>query len=303
MQSGEAIGTEIELWLVTFEPEKAENMFKILWKEIHDFESRFSRFKADSEVTRLNLNAGKTIPISKELNDILETSKNFSTITKGTFNPFILPEVQRAGYVHSMTGGRNVGYLDYSERMVVDIKFLEIKGGSVLIPEGTAIDLGGIGKGYLADLLAKLLDGVVEDYCLSLGGDILCKGLNVDKEWEIDIQSNLDRNENIATYSDGVEAYSVATSALTRIKGGKEQLHLINPKQKPSQNEYEMCSVVANDATTADVMASCILIDGKGLAEELFRQNVVKAVLLQGRGDIPPAVLGSGFKINKIKAS
>lgn len=299
MQSGEAMGTEIELWLVTFELEKAEKVFKILWKEIHDFDNRFSRFKMDSEVTRLNFSAGKIVSVSNELKNILEVSKRFSVMTEGAFNPFVLPDLQRAGYVHSMTGTKNMEHLDYSERKVVDIKYLEIKGDSVLIPEGTAIDLGGIGKGYLADLLAKSLDGTVEDYCLSLGGDILCKGLNVDKEWDIDIQSCRDRHDNIATYSAGTEKYSIATSALTRIKGGKEQLHLINPRQKASQNEYEMCSVVAQDATTADVMASCILIDGKNLADELFRQDVIKAVLLQGKGNTQPVIWGSGFKLKK----
>ncbi len=297
MQTGKGLGTEIELRLVTFELEKAENVFKTLWKEISGFENRFSRFKTDSELTYLNENAGKMMPVSKELRDILEASKKFSDLTSGIFNPFILPEIQRAGYVHSMTGGSNSPQLDYSDRRVVDIKFLEIKNDSVLIPGGTAIDLGGIGKGYLADLLAKLLDGVVEDYCLSLGGDIICKGLDVDKEWDIDIQSNRNRNENVATYSHGVEIYAVATSAVTRIKKGKEQMHLINPRDIPTQNEYDMCSVVAKDATTADVMASCILIDGKNLASELVRNNIVIAVLLQRKGDVLPVVLGKGFNL------
>lgn len=297
IDKGPALGTEVELWLITTEPQKAQDVFKIIWKEIHDFENRFSRFKKDSELTHLNEHAGQMFPASKELRDILEASKSFSVRTKGLFNPFILPDLERAGYVHSMTGNTESPPPDYSDRKVVDINLLEIKNDCVFMPEGTAIDLGGIGKGYLADLLTKVLSGVVEDFCISLGGDIICQGLNIDKEWEIDIQSNSDREENIASYIGGIAMYAVATSGINRIKGGRTQLHLINPTDIPTQNEYEMCSVVAWDATTADVMASCILIEGEKLARELVRQNVVKAVLLQGKGNASPIVLGSGFKL------
>jgi thiamine biosynthesis lipoprotein ApbE len=297
MQTGKALGTDVDLRLVISDILEAEKYFSELWDQIYDYEKKYSRFVYSSELNNINKNAGQLVRISPEFKLLLEKAKYFSTLTHDLFNPFILPQLHRAGYVYSMADAVDKAIPDYSDRQVVNSSFLEIGSDYVCIPENTAIDLGGIGKGYLADMLGNILDGKVDDYCLSLGGDMIVSGKDENKDWNIDIQSSVDRNENIAECIITEKKAGVATSGLVRIKGDKEQDHLVGLNNK--QNIYTMCSVLADDTTTADVMASCILLEGEDYAKDLIRQKVVRAVLLQGGATITPCLLGGGFNLKK----
>lgn len=298
MQSGKALGTEIDLRLFTNDVKEAEGYFSVFWAKIYDFENKYSRFLDSSELNNLNKNAGQMVRVSPEFKSLLEKTKEFSALSHSLFNPFILPELHCAGYLYSMTGPIDQTAPNYSDRKVVDCSLLEIGSDHVRIPENTAIDLGGIGKGYLADMLGKILDGKVDNYCLSLGGDMIVKGKNGDEMWSIDIQSSVDRSQNIAECLLTEEKAGIATSGLMRIKGDKEQLHLINSdKNNKEQGIYTMCSVVAQDATTADVMASCILLAGEEYAKDLIKQKVIQAVLLQGEVGTTPCIIGDCFRL------
>ncbi|MFA6256892.1 MAG: FAD:protein FMN transferase [Candidatus Paceibacterota bacterium] len=299
MQSGQALGTEVELRLVVTDFQTAEDNFKILWKEIYDFEKRYSRFNIDSDVTKLNMNAGKPMLISPELVDILEQAKKFAAITGGLFNIFVLPEVERGGYIESMTPKPGQQIIDYTDRKVVDMSSLNIGNGSVSIPQNTAIDLGGIGKGYLLDKLASILEGRIENYCLSLGGDMILKGQEISKNWEVDVQSGVDRTRNVALFVGSGRTEAVATSGMIREKGGKRQIHIVDPREeKNSGSTFALCSVAAVGATAADVIASALIIGEEELAEELIRQGHISAVLLQKRTGGEPIIFGAGFKMN-----
>lgn len=298
MQTGNALGTDIYLRLGVKDISEAEKYFLELWAKIHDFEKKYSRFLESSELSIFNKNAGQKVKISEEFKLLLEKTKYFSALTHDLFNPFILPQLHRTGYINSMTYTAGKKFPDYSDRVVVDNSMLEIGDDYAYIPPNTAIDLGGIGKGYLADSLGEVLDDKVDNYCLSLGGDMIMKGKNENEPWLVDIQSSVDRDKNIAECIILEKKAGVATSGLVRIKGGNRQKHLINTGNI-KQNKYNMCTVVASDTTTADVMAKCILLAGEEYAVDLIRQKVIQAVLLQGEVDVIPCLLGNCFNIIK----
>ena len=295
LQSADALGTNIELRLVTHNQAPAEKWFILLWKEIGDFENRFSRFRHDSELSLFNKQAGEKVKISETFKKLLETAKHYSVLSEGLFNPFILPDLQRAGYKNSLDKTHSPAP-DYSKRSVADYTSLEIGSDWAMIPSNTALDMGGIGKGYLADQLGALLENNVEDYCLSLGGDVCVKGSDEDGPWKIDIQSAENREKNIAKFTGDKDLFGIATSGVTREISEQTQVHIINPKTgQPIDLSNNICTVVANNVTMADVMASCILIGGKDLAKRLVGNGLIKAVLLQGKEFSPPFILGEGF--------
>ena len=302
MQSMQALGTSIELRLVVSSVIEAEIWFTQLWKEVVTFENTFSRFKFESELTQFNIRAGEKVPVSKMCKDIFERAKECAEITDGMYNPFILPSLQRAGYIDSMTTCGDTTEkinLDFSERDVVVYTELEIGENWARIPAHSALDLGGIGKGYLADYLASLLATSVDNYCLSLGGDIVAKGTDeFGEKWSIDIQSSKDRSTNCAHFASEENSVGVATSGTVRVKRGKMQEHQINPvSQTPTKTPYSLCSVASRDATTADVMASTILVGGVVLAKRLLKEDIIMGVLLQDEKSEKPLVLGKGFTL------
>lgn len=299
MQSAEALGTTIEIRLVTDEQTESEKWFKIIWNEISEFEHTFSRFRLDSELTHLNSRPGEVVKVSKNFLDLLKKVKHFSNITSGMFNPFILPELQKAGYEKSMTSDEES--IDYKGRALFNATKIETGENWVKIPKDSAIDLGGIGKGYLADQLGKMLDRNIDNYCISLGGDILMKGKDEAGPWNINIALLGDELLEAGSYELKLNKIGIATSSVLRKNKLREQLHIINPKTGEAliNPEYKMCTVVANDATTADVLASCFLMIDHEAIKKFVNKGIIRGAFLQG--EQKKETFGEGFKIFELK--
>jgi len=209
--------------------------------------------------------------------------------TKGVYNPFILPALQRAGYIRSaLPGYENNPQDNYQNRSVVNVEQLEIGDYWATIPYGTAIDLGGCGKGYLADQLAEeIMNYSIYGYWLSLDGDIATYGYDENgNNLTLSIQSA----NNINDVSDWMircpsKQSGVATSGVFSRKNQKESKewhHIIDPiTLKPARTDIRLATVCANNVIDADVLASCAIIFGSDKAERFLSHCGAKAWLLQ----------------------
>ncbi len=261
-----ALGTIVELVIYTkLSQEKVDSINNLFWKKIYSFERRFSRFIPDSELSRFNRNAGLKFYTSKEFNEILNKAKHYSSLSKGLYNPFILPALQKAGYLNSKVKEfKNDPVDDYSNRSVLNINKLEVKEDWARIPYGGAIDLGGIGKGFLADQLGNLLDKKVEGFWISLGGDMVFKAHS--KEIKIAIANGIKQSETIGFYHPRLGSLdNIASSGPNQRKGQKKLKkwhHLIDPRTlKPAQTNVQLVSVVSDCCSSSDILASVIAID------------------------------------------
>lgn len=290
-QDNVALGSRVELTLVLEDDSaKAAGIFQELWRTIFGFERQFSRFLPASELSMFNRSAGSTIKISPDFKDILLAAKDASEWSEGLYNPLILPALQRAGYVGSMVKQYKDDYVDdYSNRSVVPADKLEIGDDWARIPYGTALDLGGMGKGYLADKLAAMVDGKVKGFWFSLGGDIAAGGTDsFGRPWEVEIQ---DTEEPINGSAGQVRlpasgSFAVATSGTSKggAKKGRSWHHIIDPRTlKPAKTDVLAATVFAQSALKADVLASCAVILGSAQGKKFLRRMDVSAALLQGR--------------------
>ncbi len=307
MQSARALGTKLELQITAPNESSADKLFISLWQKVENFQNQFSRFLTSSELTIFNTKAGNEVKVSKEFHALLKKSKDLYLASGGLFNPFILPSLNRIGYVTSF-GGREtrLSAINYSSRILESYSKLDIGKDWAKIPNNTALDFGGIGKGYLADKLADTLDSIgMSEYCLSIGGDIIAKNTKT-KTQKINIQSLENPSKIVGQYIGVDDKFAVATSGLSRSKNGKTQYHLIDPRTgNLAKSKFQMCSVAASDATTADVMASCVLIGGENFAKKILRKGIVKGVILQDKaGTNGVKLMGEGFCISRtIKTS
>lgn len=290
-----ALGGDITLTIVCdVTNDTVNNLFNNLWQAIFQFERRFSRFVPMSELSIFNRSAGIKSQISNEFRDILQSSNTMSQKTNGLFNPFVLPALQRAGYTKSFVEDyQNDNHDDYSAKQVVPYDNLEIGDNWATIPYGTAIDLGGCGKGYLADLLAdtKVPDWV-QGFWFSIGGDIVGSGVDENNEsWKVSISSATDPNLDSPWYITAPKKrFAVATSG-TIIRGGtkdgKNWHHIINPHTgKPATSDTILATVYTEKAIEADVLASCAIILGSKKSISFLKDNRVLATLLQTKNDL-----------------
>lgn len=287
-ETRQALGGDVTIVLTTAGSDDTQNIFSELWRQIFTFERQFSRFIPESELSQFNRKAGVSIPVSTEFGNLLMAAADMSKRTNGLYNPFILPALQRAGYRRSaMPGYEHDTYEDYSSHQVVGIDQLLLKNSTATIPYGTALDMGGCGKGYLADQLAAFLDQKdLAGYWVSLSGDMITSGVDEHgNPWTTTIQSaqqpTAQANWQIA--SDGTRL-GIATSGTFR-RDNQPALtahHIINPSTLlPAETDVLLATIVASSALEADVLASCAVILGSQAAPDFLRQQGVVAALLQ----------------------
>jgi len=178
---------------------------------------------------------------------------------------------------------------DFSLRSVVAHDELELGGDWGRIPYGTAIDLGGCGKGFIADKLAAIVEDIpwVSGYWFSLGGDIICKGLDESGvPWRVGIESADTENTNVVANAITTgERTAVATSAITARIGHKDNVawhHIINPKTlQPATTDLIGASIMSQSALSADVLATCAIIEGGRKAQNYLKRYKIQGILLQ----------------------
>lgn len=261
-----ALGSDATLIVVGPEPILADNL-SALWAQIDAFEQAFSRFLPTSELSAFNRAAGAKTPISADFRRLLLAAKRYGQSTQGIFNPFVLPIMQRVGYTHSWTDPTRAGD-DHSLAELSDIEALEIGPDWARIPPRTALDLGGIGKGYLLDQLAAALPAALAGYCFSLGGDILAGGsAPKGKPWLIPIALASQPGVDAAHVTIPLgSTLAVATSGTTKRRGvgpAGPWHHLIDPRTgQPSVSTVLTATVCARSATAADIAATCAVITG-----------------------------------------
>jgi len=248
-------------------------------QRVREEEARFTRFVQDSELARLNAGDGRYVPVSPEMFAMLEAALWAYEESGGLVNAAILPALRAAGYDRPF--GQGLSSPGSSHPMQVpglpEVLILDATTRSVALAPGAALDLGGIAKGALADLL---IDELGDDAVCNLGGDVRVRGTGPEGDgWHIGL---CDRSA--VAVRDG----AVCTSGTTRRRWGQSMHHLIDPKTgMPVRTDLAEVSVITDFALRGEVYAKCAMLLGAsaGLAfleSRGVRHAVVPAV---GKGD------------------
>lgn len=302
-QERPALGSTVQMGLVSNEPDVAEQLLRDLWLELLLFENRCSRFLPDSELSQFNRGAGVRRLVSAEFRDVLLAAKRMAALTGGMFNPFVLPSLQRSGYDRSLVPGHADDVVDdHSSKRLIESSKLEVGDNWASIPYGSAIDLGGCGKGYIGDVLAALVDAVpaIHGYWLSIGGDIIVSGSNDKSEpWTIYLQPDPKQSNRLGEVAVPLgRKLAVATSTTLLRRGtnkGKKWHHIINPATgEPANTDIDIMIICSESLLKADVLASCGVICGSSnMGKFLQRYNPESAAWLksgmsrlQAQGDL-----------------
>ena len=264
-----AMGTDVHLVVLDGGPDSLERARA----RIEDLELRWSRFLPDTELDRLNRAArtGSPTALSAVTFDLVVSAIDAWRDTDGLFDPTILPALVAAGYDRSFDQGPG----PTSEKPVTpDIRcdniVIDHDALTVTLPEECALDLGGIGKGRAADLVAdELMDsGSVAGGCVNLGGDLRVFGEAPDgaSGWAVGLEEPQDKEDVMLVIglADGALATSSTTRRRWRTEAGEERHHLIDPRtREPAVTSLHSVSVIAGSAMTAEVHAKASLIAGK----------------------------------------
>jgi len=288
------MGSQIHLWL-DGEEAQAPPFFRRAEALFRRVEARLTRFAGHSELSRLNAQPEAWVPVSALLWDVLQHALRLARETGGLFDPTLLPALEAAGYTASLEAlaqARPAQAGVARPGCWADLR-LDPERRAVWLPAGARLDLGGIGKGYTAQLAADLL-GAAGPALVDAGGDLVAGAAPRDfPGWPV------------AVAAPGGEAApdlfhlwlahsALATSGTDHRRwpqAGKPAHHLIDPASgRPAQSDVIAATVLAPEATTAEAWATAALIAGRerGLALLLERDLAGALTGPTGKTELTP---------------
>jgi thiamine biosynthesis lipoprotein len=286
-----AMGSQM-LAVVDGETERAEARLAETPRWFEDWEESLSRFRPESELSRLNRSAGNEVPVSRVLWAVIDAAIRAAQSTGGIVQPTVLGAILAAGYDRSwdsmVSGSAAVAVLEAPP--VPDWSLIERdpRTHSVRLPVGIGLDLGGIGKGWAADHAVRRL-GRVGPALVDAGGDIAVSGPAAGGEpWPIGVADPLHEGQTVGVLR--IRAGGVATSGRDYRRwrqGDAWRHHLIDPRTgRPAETDVLAATVVAPSAQAAEAAAKAVAILGRreGLGWLEARPNLAgMAVLDDGR--------------------
>ena len=247
----------------------SEKLYDSVFAALKDIEDRMSVDGELSEIHKVNTAAGEhPVEVSDDTLDVIKTALEFSALAPGSFDITIGPLVELWGIgkkEHPSVPPMD----DIKARLaLIDYSLVEIRGNSVYLPEkGMGIDLGGIAKGYSADVTRKmLLAGGVKSALLDFGGNILTVGTKPDgSPWKIGIQDpSLQRGKYVGILK-LVDRTAVTSGPYERffIQDGVRYHHILNPLTGfPAESEIQSVTIVTGKSIRGDALSTMVYILG-----------------------------------------
>ena len=272
-----AMGTTVTALL----PERCEHDGGEAVRELFaEWERSLSRFKPESELSRLNARAGEPVSASRLLYSVLETALKAADASQGIYDPTLLTQIVALGYSVSF------------DTLPADVvppsqSAIPLPGGgwraivldpvtrTVTLPHGIGLDFGGIAKGMAVDAaLERLRQLGCAHALINAGGDLAVLGLPpLADAWPI--AAPLRDEWQIVPLARG----ALATSGVARRRwrqGGVERHHLLDPRTgQPASGGLWSVSVAAATCAQAEIAAKVAFILGpEAGARFLGRQHL-----------------------------
>jgi len=238
---------------------------------IEHLEARWSRFRADSELCRLNRAAGTPVVVSRDTALLVERCMVAWSRTLGSFDPTVHDAMVANGYdrdfslvCDAFVAGANDLGREPIPAPGLDGTMVDAARGLVWLRPGVHLDAGAIGKGLAADLVCHdLLDVGAAGACVNLGGDLRVSGVPPDGErWNVSIEDPFDPDRELARVA--LTEGAVATSSRVRRtwQQAHERLHhVVDPRTgRPVRGRCAAVTTVARKAWWAEVAATSALL-------------------------------------------
>ncbi|MCU1458952.1 MAG: thiamine biosynthesis lipoprotein ApbE [Actinomycetia bacterium] len=264
-----------------------------------ELERHWSRFLPDSELSRLNARPGRPVIVSGDTFDLISLAVDAWRTTEGAFDPTVDTAMRSLGYDRDLaavraeptpvspepepgaTPGCDGIRLDAVVRMVT-------------LPPGVTLDLGGIGKGYAADLVVRELTGLgAAGVCVNVGGDLRVVGASPDaRGWSVALDPD-DFGPEAAERVILLEAGAIATS--TRLRrtwshGDTTVHHLLDPRTgRSASSAVATVLVIAGDAWRAEMLTKAAFLAGPGAGPAVLERHGVTGLVVDDTGTWHPA--------------
>lgn len=243
----DAIGTG---WEIETADELGDRDRAAVTAVIERFDREWSRFRADSDVTRLGLEGGTLA--SPDAGVMLDAYRELSAATDGAVNPLVADSLSALGYDagYSLVAGETVAAPADWERRV---SWTEARA-TASVP--SLLDVGALGKGRLVDLVVATLAAIPGDLVIDAGGDMRVRGAAV----RVGLEHPFDPAKAIGVVS--VQDSALCASAVNRRAWGSGLHHVLDARTGVPVQTWAATWALAPQAMRADAVATALFFDG-----------------------------------------
>jgi thiamine biosynthesis lipoprotein len=278
------MGTFARVVVVAANRDIANKCIEAAFAEIRKVDELMSSYKSDSQISIVNREGFKhVVEVSDSVYEVLQRSIEFSRLTNGAFDITVGPLVD---LFHSSEKTEVAPSEEEITRAKAKVGFekLELNNQDKTVRftvEGMRLDLGGIAKGYAVDkaIEAAKKAGAV-GAMVDIGGDIRCFGIDPKGKdnWLIGLQNpstSSDAGEDSILLELKLTSKAVATSGdyqqFVLIKD-KRYSHIINRQTGTSSEGLSSVTIIADNATDADALATSVSVTGMDMGLALIEK-------------------------------
>jgi thiamine biosynthesis lipoprotein ApbE len=281
LESWTALGTSVHV--LATDPDALGRATMAVRDVLADVDTAYSRFREDSELSRLNASAGRTVRVSLLLATAIDAAQRAARLTDGAVDPTIGQAIRVAGYDDDFARIA-------ADRGPVTLRAWHVPGWrairfdrrarTVLLPPGVELDLGSTGKALAADLAARaaLAAAGGGGVLVSLGGDIATEGAAPPGGWRILVAED----SRVSPNSDGdvicLPSGGIATSSTTVrrwTRGGAVLHHIIDPQTSlPASGPFRTVTVAAATCLDANIASTAAIVYGNSAIEWLTARRL-----------------------------
>jgi thiamine biosynthesis lipoprotein len=279
----EAIGTTVSVHVT--DPAALEPVRCRVAAEVAAIDAACSRFRPDSELTRLNERGGRPTRVGPALNEAIAVALRAARLTDGIVDPTVGEALILAGYDRD--------FAQLSTRQAGPLRAVRVPGwkvvrhdaanGIVTVPPGVRLDLGASAKALLADRAAAAAAAACPGcgVLVNLGGDIAVAGPAPATGWAVGVADDHRAGaDQTITISDG----GLATSSTTVRRWGPGRHHIIDPRTGiPAGSCWRTVSVAAASCVEANTAATAAIVLGP-VAQRWLAEHGLPARLVASNG-------------------
>ncbi len=293
----QALGTGVVVKVT--EPTAIEGARSIVDEELQRIDRACSRFRADSDLSRLNAAPGWMVQVDELLVEAVEVALRAAELTDGDVDPAIGEALELVGYdrdwqllepakgsrrldgnTGAATDGNAGAATDGEAGSAADAPAvtarrrsgwraieLDREHRSIRLPQGMKLDLGATAKAWAADRAATAAHAETGSGVLvSLGGDIATAGGAPSSGWRIRVTEDHRAVPSASGQTIAIADGGLATSSTTVRRwthGGAEMHHILDPSTgAPTAGPWRTVSVAAASCTDANIASTAAVIRG-----------------------------------------
>lgn len=266
-------------YAITYYDEEGRNFQQEIDSIFHAVDMSVNLWVDSSVICKVNRN--EDVALDQIFIENFEVAQRAAALSDGYFDPTISPLVSAWGF-----SAKNphlpplTSHLIDSLKQLVDYRKVRIEDGK-LIKENPAmkLDFNAIAQGYTTDLVGALLEAKgIKSYIVDVGGEIFARGTKPDgKPWVVGIEkpaADWD-SERVVQQRVELEDKGIVTSGSYRKyveRDGKRYSHCIDPMTGyPVEHNLLSATVIAENATWADALASVCMVMGMERSLELIK--------------------------------